>query len=66
MTHDHTLARSRGGSDSIKNVTPMCTTCNTLKSKDEKRNSPIKKLGDKRLGFYTARYLGRIRRIKHG
>jgi len=33
MTHDHIVPRSAGGSDTIKNVTTMCTMCNTFKSK---------------------------------
>lgn len=37
FTHDHTLARSAGGKDSIKNTTTMCRPCNFAKSLVEKR-----------------------------
>lgn len=32
MTHDHTLARSLGGEDSLANTTTMCKSCNQKKS----------------------------------
>lgn len=32
FTHDHTLARGLGGSDSLDNTTIMCTRCNSKKS----------------------------------
>ncbi len=35
FTHDHTLARSLGGADSLHNTTTMCSPCNTFKSKAE-------------------------------
>lgn len=37
MTHDHTLARSLGGTDTIDNSTTMCAKCNQNKSKSECR-----------------------------
>ncbi|MNE07882.1 hypothetical protein D3C80_1005220 [compost metagenome] len=35
FTHDHTLARSLGGTDDASNTTTMCAKCNFLKSKGE-------------------------------
>lgn len=35
FTHDHTLARALGGTDSLPNTTTMCSPCNTFKSKAE-------------------------------
>jgi hypothetical protein len=35
FTHDHTLARSLGGSDTLSNSTTMCSPCNSFKSKAE-------------------------------
>jgi len=35
FTHDHTLARSLGGMDSLSNTTTMCSPCNSFKSKAE-------------------------------
>ena len=35
FTHDHTLARSLGGIDSLSNTTTMCSPCNNFKSKAE-------------------------------
>lgn len=32
MTHDHTLSRGMGGSNTIDNVTTMCYACNQAKS----------------------------------
>lgn len=37
FTHDHTLARALGGSDTLENTTTMCQPCNTEKSKLENR-----------------------------
>lgn len=37
FTHDHTLARSLGGSDDESNTTTMCAKCNFQKSKGEFR-----------------------------
>ncbi|MNB87328.1 hypothetical protein D3C75_343130 [compost metagenome] len=35
FTHDHTIARSLGGSDDEENTTTMCAKCNFAKSKGE-------------------------------
>jgi 5-methylcytosine-specific restriction endonuclease McrA len=40
MTHDHILARSAGGRDNMENSQPMCSPCNSEKSKTENRNLP--------------------------
>lgn len=37
FTHDHTLARSLGGRDSLDNTTTMCSPCNSKKSVGEHR-----------------------------
>lgn len=37
FTHDHTLARSLGGEDSINNTKTMCSPCNNKKGKLEWR-----------------------------
>ncbi len=36
FTHDHTLARSLGGLDALKNTTTMCSVCNEDKSVEER------------------------------
>lgn len=38
FTHDHTLARSAGGTDRIENTTTMCSPCNFTKSLTEPRH----------------------------
>lgn len=43
FTHDHTLARSLGGSDHIENTTTMCTVCNFKKSLVETKILEIQK-----------------------
>lgn len=35
MTHDHILARALGGTNSMSNSQPMCSPCNSEKSKEE-------------------------------
>lgn len=35
FTHDHTIARGNGGSDSIDNTTTMCQHCNSSKATEE-------------------------------
>jgi hypothetical protein len=37
FTHDHTLARSLGGADSLSNTTVMCSPCNSKKGQEEAR-----------------------------
>jgi hypothetical protein len=37
FTHDHVLARSAGGKDTIENTQTMCTVCNFEKSLTEQR-----------------------------
>lgn len=43
MTHDHILARSLGGADSIANTQTMCMDCNFEKGKIEHKLKEIRK-----------------------
>ena len=44
MTHDHILARSLGGADSITNTQTMCMDCNFEKGKIEHKLKELRKV----------------------
>lgn len=44
FTHDHTKARSLGGTDDQKNTTTMCAPCNNAKSVGEREQLRLKRL----------------------
>jgi len=46
MTKDHIKARSRGGSDALKNMQTMCHRCNELKGNGQSKLKRLREIQD--------------------